>query len=202
MFYLPTFTSHIFKSNVCKYTIHGTYGISECPQFVPPYIYLGIFDMAHEGMGNIPYTSRDGEFTWSRTQRLESWPPTLGHKKVTNRLVKVWSTWRIITVSFSGLFSKVFCKGLILLEVTPSTTYLRVRGMILQGVFFRWVFSSKVNGHDWQFTGFFPSVKLKSQFLSHTSHTNFDRFYRIQCISCLPTWKVTKWPHEHGEMAW
>ena len=51
MFYLPTFTSHIFKPNVCKYTIHGTYGISECPQFVPPYIYLGIFDMAHEGMG-------------------------------------------------------------------------------------------------------------------------------------------------------
>lgn len=61
--------------------------------------------------------------------------------------------------------------------------------MILQGVFLsRWVFSSKVNGRQFN-RDFYHPWHLKSQFLSHTSHTNFYRFYRIQ-------WKVTKWPHE------
>lgn len=63
MYDIFTYMFHKFKSNACNYTIHGSYKISECPQFVPPYIYLGVFDMAHEGMGNIPYTSWDGEFT-------------------------------------------------------------------------------------------------------------------------------------------
>ena len=57
MYDIFTYSFHKFKPNACNYTIHGSYGISECPKFVPPYIYLGVFDMAHEGMGNIPYTS-------------------------------------------------------------------------------------------------------------------------------------------------